>query len=104
MSRSYRKNPVVKDRYGSKALKFYKRLSNKKVRHSSEIYNHCSYKKVFDSWKIHDYKSRVSKNDYIKQFTEEQGCHKLYSYFIDVCGCCSVYDVLTKYKMDYLIK
>ena len=104
MSRSYRKNPVVKDRYGSKALKFYKRLSNKKVRHSSGIHNHCSYKKVFDSWEIHDYKSRVSKNDYIKQFIEEQSCHKLYRYFIDVRGCHSVDDVLTQYKIDYLIK
>lgn len=104
MSRSYRKNPVIKDRYGSKALRYIKRLANRKIRRSLNIYNYSSYKRVFCSWEIHDYKWRESKYDYIKKFNDESGCHKKYRYLHDYCGCEYIEDVITQHRLDYLRK
>jgi len=56
MSRSYKKHPYAKD----KTNKCMKKLSNKKIRQKlknpEEELQHNSYKKVFQSWNICDYK------------------------------------------------
>lgn len=72
MSRSYRKNPFYKDRYGSKALKFYKRLSNKKIRNCDDTYNHKEFKKIMNSWEIHDYVSYWTESDFRKEWFREE--------------------------------
>jgi len=53
MSRSYKKNPIIKDgRSGRTGKKF----ANKKVRrYKGEIQDRKAYKKLYESWDIHDY-------------------------------------------------
>ena len=54
MSRSYKKNPVCTD--GSPhTTKESKKFANKKVRRHEDIPNGSAYKKVSDSYDIHDY-------------------------------------------------
>lgn len=56
MSRSYHKHPVATD--GSpKTTQESKKFANKKVRNTEDIPNGGAYKKVSESWEIHDYKS-----------------------------------------------
>lgn len=67
MSRSYKKNEICTDR--SNGAKFWKRISNKKVRKSRDSFQKSSkYKRIYNSYEIHDYISRWSKkqalNDY----------------------------------------
>ena len=54
MSRSFKKFPCVTDH--GKSTYLYKRMANKKVRHTQDLPNGKAYKKVFDSWDICDYK------------------------------------------------
>lgn len=55
VSRSYKRTPVSKEGYGSKKLKFWKRLSNKKIRRTKDVPNNKEFKKIFESWMIHDF-------------------------------------------------
>ena len=71
MSRSYRKNPILKDRYGSKALRFFKRQSNKKIRRTEDVPKHKEFKKVYTSWNIHDYISRYSEQEFLETWESE---------------------------------
>jgi len=60
MSRSYKRNPVYTDR--THGAKYWKRVSNKKVRKSNNVFlKGNKYKKIYNSWNIHDYISRWSK-------------------------------------------
>ena len=71
LSRSYRKHPIVTD--GSpRTTKEMKRIANSKVRNSKGTYNGSSYKKLFCSYDIHDYVSRWSKEDAIKEWFDEE--------------------------------
>ena len=72
MSRSRRKYPCIKDRYGSKSLSFYKRLSNSKIRRTEDVPDNKGFKKVFESWKIHDYISKWSESNFYKNWKEEE--------------------------------
>jgi len=67
MARSYKKTPVYTDR--TKGAKYWKRLANKKVRKEN---NHFSkgkkYKRLFNSWEIHDYISYWNKFQALKDF------------------------------------
>lgn len=56
MSRSYRKNWIFTDNYGSPYKKWAKRQANKRVRKTKEIQDGQWYRKVYDSWNICDYK------------------------------------------------
>lgn len=67
MSRSYKKKPVFTDN----ASKKHKRLANKKVRKAKNVTNGNQYKKVSESWDIHDWKFKhygqyLSKKDMSK--------------------------------------
>jgi len=59
MSRSYRQ-PYITQGYGGKARRFYKRLANKAVRRTKNIVNGGTYRKVYCSWMICDFKFRWS--------------------------------------------
>lgn len=61
MSRSYRKNPIVKD---SGCKKFIKRYSNKKVRKRKCIKNGKMYMKIYNSWNINDCFFRCTYNEW----------------------------------------
>jgi predicted MPP superfamily phosphohydrolase len=64
MSRSYKKTPIIKDHDSGKVGK---KLANRKVRRYKEkIANGKAYKKVFNSWDIHDYISRYSFQEFKK--------------------------------------
>ncbi len=66
MSRSYKRNPVVKD---GKSGRIGKRFANKKVRrYKGEIPNGKGYKKIYESWNIHDYAFRDTYEDHRKRF------------------------------------
>jgi hypothetical protein len=54
MSRSYKKSPVYTDH--SNGTKYWKRLANKKVRkENTHFLKGKKYRRLFNSWKIHDY-------------------------------------------------
>ena len=57
MSRCYKKNPIITDGR-TPTVKRMKRIANKKVRHTKNLPNGKSYKKVFETYDIHDYISR----------------------------------------------
>ena len=61
MSRSYKKNTFCSDY--SPLNKWGKRIANKSVRrHKDYLANGNSYRKVYDSWNIHDWKIYESEN------------------------------------------
>lgn len=65
MSRSYKKHPIYTDG-GTPGTKYAKRFANKKVRRTDwdELpLKGNGYKKVYCSWDIHDYISRMSIED-----------------------------------------
>ena len=62
MSRSYKKNPIVKDRN-----KGMKQIANRKVRnYKGDLANGKAYKKVFESYDISDYAFRTTYDEYLK--------------------------------------
>lgn len=50
MSRSYKKTPVLKSNCG-----FSKKMANRKVRRTKDVFSGTYYKKVFDSYDICEY-------------------------------------------------
>lgn len=66
MSRSYRKNWILTDNYGSPYKKFAKRQANKKIRKSKNVPNGKAYRKFFESWDICDYKIHYSPDFFYK--------------------------------------
>ena len=70
MSRSVKKHPVVKD-HGSG--KWGKRQASKAVRRSKSFDDSGKeYKKLYNTWNIHDYVSYYSKEDAIKDWKKEE--------------------------------
>jgi hypothetical protein len=60
MSRSFKKNPVVTD---GDSGKVGKRFAKRKVRrYKDTISNGKMYRKIYESWDIHDYTSRETLN------------------------------------------
>jgi len=55
MSRSFKKFPSAKSD-GPKSIRFSKRQANKRVRRTNSLDSGMSYKKVYCSWDIVDYK------------------------------------------------
>ena len=55
MSRSYKKNPVMKS---TNCKKFAKRQAAKKVRKADFVADGGDFKRIGDSWEINDYVSR----------------------------------------------
>ena len=81
MSRSYRKNPIIKD--NGKSKKEMKSLANRKVRRKLndpdfDIADGKAYKKEFESFNIADFISRWTKEDAIKEYESKS---KKYRWF-----------------------
>ena len=65
MSRSYKKNPVYTDR--PNGAKYWKRCANKKVRrYKDNLDDGKMYRRIYNSWDIHDYINRWTKEEAIK--------------------------------------
>ena len=93
MSRSYKKSPVYTD--GSPGTtKEKKKVANRKVRHTEDIPNGGAYRKVHDSWDIHDYTIRWTweeakafwesgENEYLRKYypTLKEYC----CYWLKIC-------------------
>lgn len=74
MSRSYKRNPIIKD--NGKSKKFAKRLATRKIRHlnnkfEDEVPSGKAYKKYFESWFIADYVCRWSEQDAINYYNKK---------------------------------
>lgn len=72
MSRSYRKNPILKARgYGGKGKKY----ANRKVRRSKDVPNGKAYKKFYPQYDVVDQWYYLSLNDCIRRWYryEKQG-------------------------------
>ena len=67
MSRSYKKAPVSTDGR-RKTTKYFKNVANRKVRRAEGLYQGKSYRKLYNSWNIHDYISYWTIQDAIKYF------------------------------------
>ena len=86
MSRSFKKHPWVTDG-DTPGTKYSKKFANKKVRHAKNIPNGGSYKQLYESWNIRDYKYFWSwaeaKADWEanKEYYEKRGYPTLKSYY-----------------------
>lgn len=77
MSRSYKKNPICTDR--PHGAKYWKRLANKKVRKENiHFLKGKKYKRIYNSWEIHDYISRWTKEEALKDFKRYMYLQKYY--------------------------
>lgn len=59
VSRSYRKDYITQQSYKSKIAKFFKRLAARKVRKSDDLVDGNVYRKMYESYNICDYKSKI---------------------------------------------
>lgn len=83
MSRSYKHSPVCTDR--KHGAKWWKRQANRKVRHHKNVLNNKSYRKVYNSWEIHDHIIYESKADAIAWYegiTHEETKYKPYKEWV----------------------
>lgn len=78
MSRSVKKHPVVKD--GDSGV-FGKKLANKKVRRTEDVpMKGKGYRKIFESWDIHDYVNRWTKEEAIEMWIDEEKDRYFHNY------------------------
>ena len=79
MSRSYKKTPICTDY--KKGRKYFKRKANKRVRKEENIPHGRKYKRYYNTWDIHDYRFRWSKEeaekDYYKDLTDISHPHTI---------------------------
>lgn len=74
MSRSYRKNPILKD--GGKSSKGNKRIANKNIRRrlnrniTDDSFSKIYPKKMYESWDINDYVSRYTREQAIQRYQD----------------------------------
>ena len=66
MSRSYKKNPIYTDR--NDGAKYWKRQANRRVRHYKGELQYNKYKRIYNSWEIHDWVSRWSSDEALKSY------------------------------------
>lgn len=94
MSRSYKKEPVYTD-YSRKTTKYWKRQANHKVRRENNIPNGKAYRKVYNSWKIHDYVTRWTKTEAIAWYNKVTSDSWPYNWWIEK------YSTLDAYLNEY---
>ena len=74
MSRSYKKNPVIKET--GKGKKFQKKTANHKLRRklnkieNEDVGNNANYKKHYEQWNICDFKSTWTEEEALAWFRE----------------------------------
>ena len=81
MSRSYKKVPISKD--NQNCCKKDKQRANRKIRRTNKLslYQNKEYSKITNTWDIHDYVSRWTKQeaiDYYNLHKEEEWFKKRY--------------------------
>ena len=70
MSRSVRRTPIRKDHNSGK---WGKKQANKKVRREKDFFESGNnYKKIYNTWNIHDYVAYYTKEQAIKDWYEEE--------------------------------
>lgn len=70
MSRSYKKHPYCTDGH-ARSTKLSKRYANKAVRNTKYDaipLKGCGYKKVYESWDIHDWIERYTRQEWIIRY------------------------------------
>ncbi len=73
MSRSYRKNPVLKDTNQNRhSARAGKQTANRRVRRRTDVLNNASYKKAYCSWAICDIRMWKSERE-LKMQWETKG-------------------------------
>ena len=72
MSRSYKKVPIHKERNS----KFCKSQANRRVRRTSDIADGRSFRKVYDTWSICDWRVLGSEEDFMRDW--ERDLHGYY--------------------------
>ena len=75
MSRSYKKNPVLK--YAPIRGKWEKKAANHRVRRCADVPDGKGYRKVFPTWDIHDCYSRYSLSDAFDSWTRQTAAYLL---------------------------
>ena len=92
MSRSYKKHPYYTD--GSpKTTKEKKKFANKRVRNYEDLPDGAAYKKISESWDIHDYANRWTWEEAKKTWEDEDSYLRkryhtlkdLYRYWLKCC-------------------
>lgn len=67
MSRSYKKEPVIK--YAPRDGKWGRNQANRRVRRSNQdLSDGCEYKRLYDAWNIHDCRSRLTLKDQLRRW------------------------------------
>lgn len=95
MSRSYKKHPIYTDGK-RKTTKESKRMANSKVRQNVDSLpiKGCSYKKIYDSYDIHDYVNRWTWEDAKREYENEENEYlkrhyptlkDYYRYWLSIC-------------------
>ena len=103
MSRSYRKNPVIKDgRFNRDNGKHGKKFANRKVRRSKDTFQHKDYKKLYCSWEINDYEFRMSKEELMSYFDSYNEDVPFYHSWMDEFK--TLEDALNWWRKTYLRK
>lgn len=73
MSKSYKKNPIVKGcGYGRDGKKIANRRVRRITKDSNEILKGNMYKRIFDSWEINDVILRWTKEEAINYYNERK--------------------------------
>lgn len=80
MSRSFKKNWIVTDNYGSSYKKFAKRQANKRIRKSESVPDGKAYRKFFESWDICDYKIHYSQNFFYNEVEDSEYSPEIWKY------------------------
>jgi hypothetical protein len=80
MSRSYKKSPGYYDRNP-----FFKAKANEKIRHYKDLPNGMAYKKLSESWDIHDYKRHVWRRSDLISWEDRIGLQKKWPCFKELC-------------------
>ena len=85
MSRSYKKNPFYKDQ---SLRKFGKKMANRRVRAYLKDFNNVvkfkNYRKVYNSWDIHDFIFYETKKDIIRRYERDLKEYKNNIYVYDL--------------------
>lgn len=81
MSRSYKKNPIIKDgSKGRRSGRSMKAIANRKVRRTEDlpIRARGAYKKVFEQWDISDWMFEFTYDQAKQQWYEEEATYPRY--------------------------
>lgn len=70
MSRSYKKNPVVKDANDRAMKRLANRTVRRRIKDDEDMPARLQHKKMTESWMISDYKSRMTREEAIQWYNE----------------------------------